>query len=201
MAKAVKSELSGGSIAGMISLLEGEATNTDNLISSINSFINDSTSTLVGESYNAVRQKLGLYLQDVQTRQKISAELATAISQGAASLESYMEEFAVLDDSEIQDIESEINNLNTQISNARATISRLSSTSGEGTTIDTSTYSQQISSWEATKTELERKLDKLINLGGADSAAFGQVQSLAGEVAKYGASVDGIQVSSITLNS
>ena len=59
MAKAVKSELSGGSIAGMISLLEGEATNTDNLISSINSFINDSTSTLVGESYNAVRQKLG----------------------------------------------------------------------------------------------------------------------------------------------
>ena len=140
-------------------------------------------------------------MQDVQTRQKISAELATAISQGAASLESYMEEFAVLDDSEIQDIESEINNLNTQISNARATISRLSSTSGEGTTIDTSTYSQQISSWEATKTELERKLDKLINLGGADSAAFGQVQSLAGEVAKYGASVDGIQVSSITLNS
>ena len=72
MAKAVKSDLSGGSISSMISLLESEAANVDNLVNAINSFVNDSTSSLVGASYNAARQKLGLYLHDIQTRKKIS---------------------------------------------------------------------------------------------------------------------------------
>lgn len=197
MAKVVKSDLSGGSISAMISLLESEASNTENLISAINSFIGDSTTTLIGKGYDAARQKLGLYLQDVQTRKKISAELASAISQGASSLSDYMEEYSVLDDSEIQDIKNEISSLESSIASAKATINQLSNS--EGKSVDASSYTQQISTWESTKVELEKKLDKLINLSGADSAAFSEVQSIAGEVAKYSASVDGIQVSSITL--
>ena len=58
-------------------------------------------------------------------------------------------------------------------------------------------YYNCINGWESTLAELEKKLERLIGLGGADAAAFSQVSSLGGDVAKYDASIQGIKISSI----
>ena len=196
MAKVIKGDLS--NVSSIVSALQGDEADTTNLINAINGFINDSPSTLVGAGYNAARQKMGLYLENVQSRQQISAELASAISSGAASLAGYMGEYDVLDDSEIEEIASEISILKSKISSARNTIYRinLSNVNSENP-VSTSYYNSCISRWEATLKELEKKLDRLIGLGGADSAAFSQVSSLGGDVAKYDASIQGIKISSI----
>lgn len=197
MARVVKADLTGG-ISTLVSSLKNDDKDTTNLLNAINSFINDSQSSLVGVGYDTARKKMGLYLENVQTRRNLSSSLASAISQGASSLASYMEEFDVLDDSQIMEIEQEIKKLRSKISGAKQTINRIiASNLVSERPISTSWYYQQISSWESTIKELNRKLDKLLGLGGADGAAFSQVSSLGGDVAKYDASIQGIKVSSI----
>ena len=58
-------------------------------------------------------------------------------------------------------------------------------------------YRRQISYWENTKKDLDRKLEKLVGLASADGAAFAGVESVGDQVAQYGASIDGISISSI----
>ena len=122
MAMVLSGDLSGSAISSAFALLEAEVADTTNLINAIKSFIEDSTTTLKGKSYDAARQKLGLYLADIKSRQSIATELATAISEGAASMAGYMEGYSKLDDAEIDEIEAEIRSLESKISGARQTI-------------------------------------------------------------------------------
>ena len=198
MAMVLSGDLSGSVISNAVALLEAEVNDTTQLINAINSFIEDSTITLKGKSYDAAKQKLGLYLEDIKSRQLIATELANAISQGAASLSSYMESYSKLDDSEIGEIEAEISNLERKISGARQTIYNIKQNNQDGENlVSISYYTQQISSWESTMEELKKGLDKLVNLKAADSSAFSGVEGACESVVKYGASVEGIRVSSI----
>lgn len=196
MAKVVNSELTGGGISRMVSLLDAEATSTDALNKAISSFMYDSSSTLVGKSYDAARSKMNLYLQDVGTRSTLAAELASAISSGAESLSGYMEGYDMLDDSEIPEMESTISSLKQKISSAQATIRSIKQKDPKA---NVSSYTSNISYCQSYLAELEKKLEKLKGLGAADSAAFSEAMALADSVAKFSASVEGIQVSSITL--
>lgn len=197
MAKAIQGELTGGGISSMVAMLEQEANDTQNLYSAVNGFIEGTKATLTGPAYDAAREKMVLYLQDIKSRQATAAALASAISQGASSLASYMGEYAVLDDKDIPEIEAQIKNLEKQIESARQTISALRSSSNEKEKESIGHYEQQISAWEATKKELEKKLERLKGLAGADSAAFGSTASASSQVAQLTASVAGIKVSKI----
>ena len=186
------------SVSSVVASLENDDSDTTNLINAINGFINDSQNTLIGAGYNAARQKMGLYLENVQSRQKISAQLASAISSGAASLAGYMGEYDVLDDSEIEEIAAEIDTLKSKISSARQTIYQITiSNETSENPISTSYYYGCINNWNNMLAELEKKLERLIGLGAADAAAFGEVNAACGDVAKYDASIQGIKISSI----
>lgn len=200
MAMVLSGDLSGSAISSAVALLEAEVADTTNLINAINSFIDDSTTTLKGKSYDAARQKLGLYLEDIKARQNIATELATAISNGAASMAGYMEGYSKLDDSEIDEIEAEIKSLESKISVARQTIYNINQSNEDSENlVSVSYYMQQISSYESAIEELKKELDKLINLEAADSSAFSGVEGACESVVKYSASVEGIKVSSINV--
>ncbi len=200
MAMVLSGDLSGSAISSAVALLEAEVADTTNLINAINSFIDDSTTTLKGKSYDAARQKLGLYLEDIKARQNIATELATAISNGAASMAGYMEGYSKLDDSEIDEIEAEIKSLESKISVARQTIYNINQSNEDSENlVSVSYYTQQISSYESAIEELKKELDKLINLEAADSSAFSGVEGACESVVKYSASVEGIKVSSINV--
>lgn len=200
MAVVLSGDLSGATISNAVALLEAEANDTTQLINAINSFIEESTITLKGKGYDAARQKLSLYLEDIKSRQKIATELALAISEGAASLSSYMESYSKLDDSEIDEIETEISSLETKISSARQTIYNIKQNNQDSEDpVSINYYTEQISSWESIIEELKKKLDKLINLESADASAFSGVEGACESVVKYSAAVEGIKVSSINV--
>ena len=200
MAVVLSGDLSGSTISSVVALLEAEANDTTQLINAINAFIEGSTNTLKGKAYDAARQKLSLYLEDIKSRQSIAAELAAAILEGASSLSSYMEGYSKLDDSEIDEIEAEISNLEGKISSASQTIYNIKQSNLDSENpISTTYYTQQISFWESTIKELKKKLDKLINLEAADASAFSGVEGACESVVKYSASVEGIRVSSINV--
>lgn len=193
MAVVLSGDLSGSAISNAVALLEAEANDTTQLINAINSFIEESTITLKGKGYDAARQKLSLYLEDIKSRQKIATELASAISEGAASLSSYMEGYSKLDDSEINEIE-------TEISSARQTIYNIKQNNQDSEEpVSINYYTEQISSWESIIEELKKKLDKLVNLESADVSAFSGVEGACESVVKYSAAVEGIKVSSINV--
>lgn len=197
MAVVFSSDLSGGSISSVVSMLENEAADAQNLINSINSFIEGTKSSLTGKGYDMARQKMAMYTRDLKVRKQIAMDLANAISQGASSLLGYMEEFSKLDDSEILELENEIRKLDYNIANARATLQKIVLNSDEDDDKSIGYYRRQISYWENAKKELDRKLEKLIGLAAADGAAFARVESVGDQVAQYGASIDGISISSI----
>lgn len=203
MAMVLSGDLTGSAISNAVALLEAEANDTTQIINAISAFIDDSAMTLKGKGYDAAREKLGLYLEDIKLRQTIAAELADAISQGAASLLGFMEGFPELDDSEIEQVETEIKSLEGKISGARQTIYNINQSNLEiedsENLVSTSCYTQQISTWEATIEELKKKLEKLLNLKAADSSAFSGVEGTCGKIVKYSAAVEDIKVSSINV--
>ena len=197
MAVVFSSDLSDGSISSIISMLESEADDAQSLIDAINSFIEGTRNSLTGKAYDMARQKMSMYTQDLKVRKQIAMDLAKAISQGASSLLEYMEEFFKLDDSEIIELENEIRKLDSSIYSARGTIKKIMDNSEEDDQKFISYYRSQINFWENTKKDLERKLEKLVNLASADRAAFTRVEAVSNQVEQYGASVDGISISSI----
>ena len=197
MAVVFSSDLSGGSISSVISMLETEADDAQNLINAINSFIEGTKSSLTGKGYDMARQKMSMYVQDLKVRKQVAMDLANAISQGASSLLGYMEEFSKLDDSEIIELDNEIRKLDSNISSARYTLRKIMFNSDEDDDKYVGYYRRQISYWENTKKDLDRKLEKLVGLASADGAAFAGVESVGDQVAQYGASIDGISISSI----
>ena len=197
MAVVFSSDLSGGSISSVVSMLETEAEDAQNLINAINSFIEGTKSSLTGKGYDMARQKMSMYIQDLKVRKQVAMDLANAISQGASSLLGYMEEFSKLDDSEIIELENEIRKLDSNISSARYTLRKIMFNSDEDDDKYVGYYRRQISYWENTKKDLDRKLEKLVGLASADGAAFAGVESVGDQVAQYGASIDGISISSI----
>ena len=197
MAVVFSSDLSGGSISSVISMLETEADDAQNLINAINSFIEGTKSSLTGKGYDMARQKMSMYVQDLKVRKQVAMDLANAISQGASSLLGYMEEFSKLDDSEIIELDNEIRKLDSNISSARYTLRKIMFNSDEDDDKYVGYYRRQISYWENNKKDLDRKLEKLVGLASADGAAFAGVESVGDQVAQYGASIDGISISSI----
>ena len=197
MAVVFSSDLSDGSISSIISMLESEADDAQSLIDAINSFIEGTRNSLTGKAYDMARQKMSMYTQDLKVRKQVAMDLANAISQGASSLLEYMEEFFKLDDSEIIELENEIRKLDSSIYSARGTIKKIMDNSEEDDQKFISYYRSQINYWENTKKDLERKLEKLVNLASADRAAFARVEAVSNQVEQYGASIDGISISSI----
>lgn len=197
MAVVFSSDLSDGSISSIISMLESEADDAQSLIDAINSFIEGTRNSLTGKAYDMARQKMSMYTQDLKVRKQIAMDLAKAISQGASSLLEYMEEFFKLDDSAIIELENEIRKLDSSIYSARGTIKKIMDNSEEDDQKFISYYRSQINYWENTKKDLERKLEKLVNLASADRAAFARVEAVSNQVEQYGASIDGISISSI----
>lgn len=196
MAVVFSSDLSDGSISSIVSMLEAEADDAQNLINAINSFIEGTRNSLTGKAYDMARQKMSMYTQDLKVRKQVAMDLAKAISQGASSLLEYMEEYSKLDDSEMIELENEITKLDNSIYSARGTIKKIMDNSEEDQKF-ISYYRSQINYWENTKKDLERKLEKLVNLASADRAAFAGVEAVGNQVEQYGASVDGISISSI----
>ena len=178
-------------------MLETEADDAQNLINAINSFIEGTKSSLTGKGYDMARQKMSMYVQDLKVRKQVAMDLANAISQGASSLLGYMEEFSKLDDSEIIELDNEIRKLDSNISSARYTLRKIMFNSDEDDDKYVGYYRRQISYWENNKKDLDRKLEKLVGLASADGAAFAGVESVGDQVAQYGASIDGISISSI----
>ena len=197
MAVVFSEDLSGGGISSIVSMLESEADDAQKLINAINSFINGTTTALTGKAYDLARQKMGMYVQDLTARKQVAMDLAAAISQGASSLLGYMEEFSKLDDSEIVELESQIKKLDSQIWSAKNTLYKIWNSTDQDDDKYIGYYQRQINYWEGTKKDLDRKLEKLLGLAGADGAAFAGVESVGDQVAQYGASIDGISISSI----
>lgn len=106
--KVHKSELNSSTIQ---SLLDSEIQDTENLITTINSFINNTKPTLTSEAYDTARSEMESYVKILEKRKLTASALKSAISNGTSSLSDYMGSYDYLDDSDLAILKSEINNI------------------------------------------------------------------------------------------
>lgn len=191
MAKVLASELSGGAIANAIALLEGEKADTDKLKIALHSFINGTTEILTGPAYDAARKKAESYMSTLDTRSRLATELAASLQAALSSMAGYMDGYSELDDSKLPEIEN-------QMSSIRATINQIiynyNNTQGSS-----GGYSSLIAPYEAQYQELDKLKQKLEGLAGADSAAYGKLGSLTGQISSYETNISMMNTSSINV--
>ena len=198
MSKVIASELSGGAIANALSLLEKEASDSNTLKATINSFITGTTETLVGPAYDAARAKAESYITILATRARLANELSAAISAAAGEMSAYMDGYSELDDSKLSEINSELNSINATINQIR--YNYYNSQSDEDSAPKTSAgYSSLVAPYVAQYNELTKLKEKLENLAGADASAYGTLSSLSNEVSSYSTTVSSTTSASISV--
>ena len=172
MAKVHKSELNCSQIQ---SLLDSDVQETQKLIEAINSFVNESTTTLTGDAYNTARSEMASYISILNERMKAANALKESLSSSTSSLSSYMGEYDYLDDADISIIESEIDSIVASYESMKAGwwsrhknnfITRFIYN------IKASSLDRQCASQIA---PLKKELEKLKGLAGADASAYSKL--------------------------
>ena len=179
--KVHKSELNSSMIQ---SLLETESKDAAALITAINSFVSDTSESLKGEAYDTARAEMIAYAKILEKRVTAAADLATAVANSTNSLSNYMGSYDYLDDSDIPTLKQEIANIQAsyeeiiQSYKRRSFLRRLFFNEGK------------LRRECAAKIQpLQDEVKKLEGLAGADSTAYGLLNSATSTVEAYRTSV------------
>lgn len=149
-------------------VIDGEEAAT--LRNAIKSFVEESTSVLVGDSWDLLRTRLNACCDVLTIREQTAINLVTAIDTANQILETYMDGDTFLDDDEIPALEA-------ALAEAKAQLEKLE----EGTKVYNSKTKQydvtyDTAAIEATKAQiakLSKMIEKLKRLKPTDASAYG----------------------------
>ena len=164
----------------------------EDLSNQLSSFNSDSTTVLIGGGYDAVRTKLELYINALNTTKSICTNLISSIKNANNSMINYMEGYSELDDSKIPEITAKLNEI-------RAYIDYLQSINGTtdsyGNVID---VSAEIASYTQLYVILSHYRDLLSGLSGEDASLFGGLSGLISDVENILSAINGINETTFT---
>lgn len=180
-------DLSSASITNLISALNKDVEDCSALKGALGDFIGviEQRESLDGVSYQAVKGKLSSYQDIVEQRKTIANDLAQAIVAATGQMESYMGEYSYLDTAELDTIKTNLTNAKSELSllNAAANGTR-------ETTLSAAQISSRLLSVNQLIHDLEKKVEKLEGLPGADSSAFSNVSGVS--MTSFNSSVGGM---------
>lgn len=191
MAMVIKSELTSGT-SSIVALLAQDVADTANLISKLTAFSN--ASELKGADYDAAKKKALAYVEVLNKRKQIASALSSAISQSTSSFASFMEEFDMLDDSEIGDLELKLSQAKESYQSLQG---QLDAALNGQEDYDASSIQAQMSSLQELIQKVERKLDKLRRLASTDASLYGAISQCQGQISTYSSGIGAITVANI----
>ena len=168
-------DLSAANSSAMITQLESTANAASGAASKISGFVNGSQSVLMGKGYDAVRNKLSVYLDALNKAKTICDNLSNNLRAANNIMIGFMEGYSFLDNSRIPDIENSIEDIKSFMGwlNSYTTTTTTDPKTGELTTTQVRNGTDaEISHWGDILKELEKKLEKLKQLDPTDSSAF-----------------------------
>lgn len=197
MGKIIKSDLLSSSINNMISSLESDITDTDNIIKSLNSFIENTKEKLKGKGYDAARAKAAAYIPILNNRKAIAQNLKSAISSAKSTMLAYMENYDSLDDSKLAETTTKLEQASYDLQQARNAYNDIKAQSS-GNDTNYQKYIDSINYYQNLYEELKKLNDKLKHLSQTDISAYSAINSVSQNIANYKSSVSSIKVGNIT---
>ena len=205
MTKVIKSELTGGQLTKLTSMLENEATESAKIINALEqlSCVLVTKDKVAGEVFEKVRSKVDSYKTVLEKRKSTASELASAITSGAQTLAAFMEDESVLDDREKEEVKRELQRAKTNLNNLKNQLNSYNIFEKGFQIIfknqDWKALKSGIRNWESQIPILEKKCDKLERLASMDSQTYGPVSAQSSNISSYASTVSGIKRSSISI--
>lgn len=172
MSRVVSGDLSSMSSSSIVAILKQDASDAKKLESAIKSFVNGSSNSLKGPSYDSARQIMAQYIPILRARAKASSELASAIKSGCNQLKSYMSPYSILDEALRDEYLS-------KLKSAQATLDSLGSINWKDKNFNFFDYWETYFRCKQIISECTRYLNKLDGLPGADASSYGPIESAA----------------------
>lgn len=169
-----------------ISNLEIIMNASKNVSSLLSAFDSGSRTILVGGGYDAVRIKLDLYTRLYTTLSTLCSNVENAIKNANNSMLNYMEGYAQLDDSRLEEFKTRLQQIAGYLKYAREKVS------------ENSELSSVISYWEGIYRDLDHYKELLENLASTDNGLFGGLSSIVNDIANMARAVEGININTFT---
>ena len=170
-----------------MSCLTAVIDSSEAVVSVLNSFIDESTGTLKGGGYDAVRVKLGLYANVYKTLNQICINYESIAKNANNSMLNYMEGYTVLDDSKIEEYAIRLK----QIAGYLRYLKELSASS------DTD-YSAIIDYWVGIYEDLYHYKKLLEGLASTDNSLYDGFADVTSDIENISRAVAGINESTFT---
>lgn len=170
-----------------MSCLTAVIDSSEAVVSVLNSFIDESTGTLKGGGYDAVRVKLSLYANVYKTLNQICINYESIAKNANNSMLNYMEGYTVLDDSKIDEYAIRLK----QIAGYLRYLKELSASS------DTD-YSAIIDYWVGIYEDLYHYKKLLEGLAGTDNSLYDGFADVTSDIENISRAVAGINESTFT---
>lgn len=181
MSKVTRSDLTlANSSATLLSLYDSVPA-LQNVSSTLENFLNNSKSTLVGPGFDSVRNKLNIYNEALPVVINTIDLLHDNIKAANNSMINYMGQFYSLDDSNVGDIRSKVNSLKSMINSYK---------SMDSNQIDWN----YIAYLENVVAYFELLLSKLEGLAGADASAYGKISASLTDINNITAKINSIDI-------
>lgn len=190
MTKIIKSDLLGSNINNMITSLESDIKDCDNIITALNNFILETKNDLTGSSFDAARTKISSYIPILTKRKELASRLSSSLSFSISVMNNYVEEYDELDDSKCQDITSRLNQISNDLNSVYNKLKEEMDTTS-------STYIEcfkSIARYQTIYKELTRLNEKLMNLASTDESAYSKISNLSNVLSSYKSEVDSTTV-------
>lgn len=187
MAKVTSSDLNSANINN-ISNIELVSSTCSEMTNKISSFISSSQTVLTGGGYDAVRVKLNLYLNVVNTLKPICDNLVSNLKSCNNGMINYMEGYSELDDAKLPEI-------NNRLAEIKGYLSYLYACASSSKNAD---YSASIAYWTSIYNELSHYRDLLSGLSLKDSSLYGSLSSTITDIANVCTFIESIDESTFT---
>lgn len=149
------------------------------MINAINEFVSSSTDHLKGEAYDAVRSHLLTYIPILEMRIKTATSIMDAIKSANNSMIDYMENYDVLDTSQLDGLYIEYN------SYASTAQAKLNSANAYITPEAKSKAMSEYEHYNALAKKVNKKIQILEGLSAKDDSVYSSLSSLEGEITAY----------------
>lgn len=179
------SDLATANNSKMVNLIKSSSDTCRGLSNEITSFINNTKTSLVGNGYDGIRDKLSLYVDIINKQATIGENLIANIQAANNTMLNFMEGYSMLDDSKIPEIETKISEIETMLVWLKSYSDETHTTNGTAS---------EIASWEAMLKEFKELLEKLKALDPTDAMAYALMSSVEGDIINFGTALGNLKI-------
>lgn len=177
--KIIKGELNNSGITKSISLIDNCGNDITSVMSSLDSFINDTK--LNSEAYDKIRSLISSYKNLLLIDRQIASDLSQAINSTTANMSNFMGEFDEIDDSKKDEINNSIIALRNSIADYDNQVRELSATGVDNDEIGV--INQNKANALANLEHYNKLMEKISALASYDNGQYSQLTGISSNLA------------------